>query len=124
MNTILIADDSIDLLEMIKTVYSRRNIFIATATTREEIFSTLKRIKPDLILLDVFLENDDGRIICKELKLMNEYKTIPIILMSGSPERLIDYQEVFDDDILEKPFRIETVLSKIKAVTENRRPIS
>jgi DNA-binding response OmpR family regulator len=123
MNSILIADDSGDLLEMIKAVYSRRNIFIAAATTREEIFLTLKRIKPDLILLDVFLENDDGRIICKELKLMNEYKTIPIILMSGGPERLIDYQEVFADDILEKPFRIETVLSKIKAVTENRRPI-
>jgi DNA-binding response OmpR family regulator len=55
---------------------------------------------------------------------MNEYNTTPIILISGNLERLIDYQEVFADGILEKPFRIEMVLSKIKAVTENRRPIS
>jgi DNA-binding response OmpR family regulator len=119
MQSILIADDSADLLEIIRHVYSRRNIIITTAVTKKEIFDSLKRIKPDLILLDVVLNDDDGRTICKSLKEINEYKNIPIILMSGSPENLIDHRDFFADDVLEKPFRIETVLSKIKAATGN-----
>jgi DNA-binding response OmpR family regulator len=124
MRNILIADDSSDLLDMIKAIYSRRKIFIATATSREEVFSALKRITPDLILMDVILNSDDGRLLCRDLKLTDEYKSIPIILMSGSHEKLINHEKVFADDILEKPFSSETVLLKIKALTEKNKIVA
>ncbi len=116
MQNILIADDSADLPAIVRSIYSRRNIFISEATSKAELLSSLSRMRPDLILLDVILDSDDGRVLCKELKLSDDYKTIPIILISGDPEKLLDPQEVFADGILQKPFRVESVLSKIKEV--------
>jgi two-component system OmpR family response regulator len=118
IDNILIADDSPELLEMIRHIYARRKIFLATAQSREEIFDVLKRIRPDLILMDVTLGEDDGRLICNELKSMNEFQKIPIILMSGDKQKLAGYLQVQADDILEKPFSMEAILSIIKTVVE------
>jgi DNA-binding response OmpR family regulator len=121
MHNILIADDSAELLEMIKLIYSRRNFLIATARSRDEVFSNLDRIRPDLIFLDVLLNKDDGREICWELKSRNEYRQIPVILMSGNSEKLSNYKEVLADDIIEKPFSIETILLKVKALLGSKK---
>ena len=121
MHNILIADDSVELLEMIKLIYSRRNFLIATARSRDEVFSNLDRIRPDLIFLDVLLNKDDGREICWELKSRNEYRQIPVILMSGNSEKLSNYKEVLADDIIEKPFSIETILLKVKALLGSKK---
>src|SRR5579862_2226753 len=123
MDSILIADDSAELLEMIRAIYCRRSLSISKASSRNEIFSMISQVKPDLVLLDVHLGEEDGRGICKELKEMDEYKQMPIILMSGDHEKLTNHHEVLADDILEKPFRIETILSKIKAVTANNKRV-
>jgi DNA-binding response OmpR family regulator len=119
MRNILIADDSVELTDILRSIYSRRNIFITTALSRDEVLSVLTRISPDLILLDVFLGEDDGRLLCKELKSSVAYNKIPIILMSGNPKTLENHRDVNADAILEKPFTLETVLSTIKAVTSN-----
>lgn len=64
--------------------------------------------------MDVNLNGDDGRIICKELKDNAETNAIPIIICSGSPNLLTDFKTFKADDYLEKPFEISTVISKIK----------
>ena len=113
---ILVVDDSTDLLDMLSIVYSRRNFLISGVRSREELFLGLERMIPDLILLDVVLDNSDGRAICKELKSNEAFRNIPVILMSADPEQLQQHQEIFADDIMEKPFSTETILMKVKAL--------
>ena len=52
--------------------------------------------------------------ICKEIKQNELTKHIPIILISGSPELLTNYEECGAAAIIEKPFAIENVLQVIK----------
>jgi DNA-binding response OmpR family regulator len=121
MVNLLIVDDSTDLTDMIAQIYSRRKFLISNAKSKEEIFSYLERIIPDLIFLDVILEDEDGREICKQLKSIAAYRKIPVILMSGSPEKLIEYKEFLADDIMEKPFNMETILSKARTYLGSRK---
>jgi len=114
MLNLLIVDDSSDLTDMIAQIYARRNFLISNAKSRQEIFSYLERIIPDLIFLDVLLEKDDGREICNELKSIPAYRHIPVILMSGNPEKLSAYKTFLADDFMEKPFNMETILSKAR----------
>ncbi|UAY50657.1 response regulator transcription factor [Ferruginibacter albus] len=112
MNNILIADDSQDLLDLFTYMYKRRNINISTVTDKKSLLDFLQRIKPNLILLDIALQGDCGLEICKKLK--EEYSDIPIILMSGNANKLKQYRDYNADDIIEKPFSVETVLLKVK----------
>jgi DNA-binding response OmpR family regulator len=116
MYNILIADDSEELLEMLRYIYKRSKYIVTTALSKKELFAHLKKITPDLILLDVMLKFEDGRQICKELKTSQEYRNIPVILISASPGKLINYLDFYADDIIEKPFSMETVLTKVKEI--------
>ena len=71
--------------------------------------------------MDILLDGNDGRQICKELKTDNETKNIPVILLSGSHELLRNFREFSADDIIEKPFEFEDVERKIKwALTKKK----
>ena len=69
--------------------------------------------KPDLIIMDIMLGAQDGRNVCKQLKSQHETKHIPIIIMSASPGKLNGHKEHLADDILEKPFALSDLLSKM-----------
>jgi CheY-like chemotaxis protein len=116
MSNILIVDDSDDLLEMLSVVFKRRTYSIMTANNKTALYANLQRMTPDIILIDTFLKEDDGREICKGLKQNNQFKNIPIILMSGHPVVLQDYKDFYADDILDKPFSIDQLLAKLKSI--------
>jgi len=119
MDHILVADDSEDLLEMLSFVFRRQKTSLITANSKEALWSQLNKILPDIILLDALFSDTDGRLICKELKQNSQFKNTPVILMSGNPLLLKDYKEYQADDILEKPFLTEELLSKINNFRKN-----
>ena len=120
MANILIVDDSKNLLQMIKTIFQMHNYEVRTAPTKSSLMAHMEIFKPDVILMDIMLSDSDGREICKELKTNDETKRIPVILLSGNHELLRSYQEYNADDIIEKPFRIDDVLTKINKIFHNQ----
>ncbi len=71
--------------------------------------------------MDVKLSGEDGRKLCLDIKSTEHLKNIPVVLMSGSPHNLQDYKEFAADDILEKPFTIQTFLQKVDPLISKRR---
>ena len=69
--------------------------------------------KPDLILLDVILNGENGRDICEKIRANKTKIRIPIILISANPDWLENCKECGADDILEKPFDIKNLTLKI-----------
>jgi len=112
MAKILIIDDNHDLRDFFSILLKKYGFETRTATSRDEIDSHLTLFNPDLIFLDVLLGNEDGRDLCKEIKKIN--KNITIILLSGNPQVLSNYDLYKADDIIEKPFEIKEILMKIK----------
>ena len=68
---------------------------------------------PNLVILDVWLgdDNADGRDLCKEIRRFN--RSVPIILMSGRHDVLKDYEQYGANDTIDKPFDIDPLLLKI-----------
>ena len=84
----------------------------------QSFFKALKQEKPDLILLDVMLPDEDGISILSKLKKKPEYMNIPVIIASAKGEEYdkIKGLDTGADDYLAKPFGMMEMVSRIKAV--------
>ncbi|RYY49966.1 MAG: response regulator [Chitinophagaceae bacterium] len=112
--TILVVDDNKDLLEMVAIALHSRHYEVATASAEFDMMEKLKESYPDIILLDVLLNHEDGRSIAKKLKQNPNTAGIPIILYSVAPitpESMTDSQA---DCFLAKPFDLYELFSTIK----------
>jgi DNA-binding response OmpR family regulator len=111
---ILVVDDDSAILEAIQMIFELEGYSVLTAKNARSAFETVKYIKPQLILLDVMIAQDDGREIAKVFKLSPRTADIPIIMMSA---HLDVEQSVFDsgaDKFIPKPFEIDSLLSCAK----------
>ena len=114
--SILIIDDSEELLEVLTLILERQGYAVITKNCAKDITSFVQNTHIDLLFLDVLLLGIDGRDICKELKSDPATAYFPIILMSATPKYLLDFKVCNADDFLEKPFDINFLLSKIDGV--------
>jgi CheY-like chemotaxis protein len=62
------------------------------------------------------LNGADGREICSYIKSHKE-NSVKILLISASPELLKNYQSFGADDVLKKPFDLNTILQKLDKLT-------
>ncbi|UAY52842.1 response regulator transcription factor [Ferruginibacter albus] len=116
MPKILIVEDSDDLLDMYKIVFSKFKFEMTPISTKETLVRQLVLNRPDIILLDIHLNGEDGREICKGIKQNKEFSSIPIIITSGSTEKLAACAEYFADDALQKPFDVTVLIEKINTL--------
>lgn len=115
MNTykILIVDDDIKLLKLLKDFFEMENYLIYTATNGEEARQKI-RIEPDLILLDINMPKINGLELCKCIR---DHVSCPIIFLTS----LIDDQDKINglraggDDYIIKPFNIDELLARVEA---------
>lgn len=120
MKKLLIADDSVDLLELMDLFLSEKGYEVKCASNKKSIFSTIKRFTPDLIILDVFIENVDGREICKKLRSLPYTATVPIIIFSANPYAIANYKSFGANDYIEKPFSFDDVIFKVENIFNNQ----
>ena len=115
MAKILVVDDSPDLLAVFPIIFKMRGFEVQAVSSKDKVIKALTDFEPDVILLDVRLSGEDGRVLCKEIK-EKSAGNIAIILTSASPELLDDYKECKADGIIEKPFDIEELTKKVTEV--------
>lgn len=110
MKRILVADDMPTVFEQAKEIIGERYDVI-TAGTREEIISTAVNEKPDVILLDMFMDDEMSEGILKELKDNEDTKMIPVIMIASDASimAISKYYKLGAADFIKKPF-VENVL--------------
>lgn len=108
-------DDDQDILDIVSMILTEDGYEVRTLSTGEQIFATINRFIPDLVLMDVMLASMDGRLICKDLKQHTETRHIPVILISGTHDLANTLNKHgAPNDFIAKPFDIQTLLDKIK----------
>lgn len=83
-----------------------------------DFFAALKNRKPDLILLDIMLPDQDGCEILRKLKKDSSTRDIPVILASakGTEYDKVQGLDTGADDYLAKPFGMMEMVSRVRAV--------
>ena len=106
MITILVVDDEIQMVEMIKMRLEAYGYEIITAYDGIEGLNKAKKEKPDLILLDLMLPKLDGYQVCRMLKFDKTLNKIPIIMLTalGGKEDREWGKKVNADGYITKPF--------------------
>jgi DNA-binding response OmpR family regulator len=117
MLSVLLIDDDEDLLEMVEMVLTNSSMRVETSTSGASLMNSLRTSNPDIIVMDIYLGDSDGRNLCQRLKSSKEYGHIPVILYSAGVITPESINEAGADEFIPKPFRIDDLVQKIRALT-------
>lgn len=83
-----------------------------------DFYKALEEKKPDLILLDIMLPDEDGLAIVKKLRKWEETKQIPIIMVTAKTTEIdkVKGLDIGADDYMTKPFGVMELISRVKAM--------
>ena len=117
MKKILIVDDEKDVLTILKSFLVKQGYSITTTITCTEGLEILREFQPDLVLLDINVGTEDGRVMCQSIKASAEHEHIPVILMSANHDKLRTYSQYGASDILLKPYEFSNLLRLVRLHT-------
>ncbi len=113
---ILIVDDVIENLRLLSDILQREGYKVRSVTNGKMALRTIRTKPPELILLDIQMQDMDGYQVCKTLKYDKLVRDVPVIFLSAL-DRLIDKVKAFQvggSDFITKPFEVEEVLVRIE----------
>lgn len=112
---ILIVEDDEEILRVLNRVLTYEGYIVDTALTGKAGLTLAGEQRPDLVVLDLMLPNMDGLDVCRRLKKLGNQ---PILILSAK-DTLEDQVKGLDtgaDDYMVKPFEIEELLARIRAL--------
>ncbi|MEY5068218.1 MAG: hypothetical protein RLZ47_80 [Bacteroidota bacterium] len=104
---ILICDDDTDILSICEYILSALGWEVHTRTNCNDILQTVRRLKPDIILMDNWIPDTGGIVATQLLKKDEEVYQIPIIYFSANNDIKKLAQEAGANNFLSKPFDIK-----------------
>ncbi len=115
---ILIIEDEELVLTVIKSAFNTDDHRVLTAGTIEEAERSLKRDRPDLLILDRMLPDGDGLQLCAKLHGDPQYRSIPVLVLTGKAEtsEKVLGLKLGADDYLSKPFDISELKARVEAL--------
>ena len=115
---ILVVDDEQDILELIRHSLNKEGYEVYVAANGQQGVDKARKVKPQLILMDVMMPVMDGMEACRQLKEDPETSEIAIIFLTARSEEFAELAgfEAGADDYISKPIRSRVLLSRIKAI--------
>ncbi|WP_031557092.1 response regulator transcription factor [Lachnospira multipara] len=112
--TLLLVDDDIEVIELNKRFFEKKEYKVFTATNAVDAIDIVKANNIDCILLDVMMSDMDGFTCCEE---MRKLTNIPILFLTGKDleEDKIRGLEVGGDDFIIKPYSLNEINARIQA---------
>jgi len=116
--TILVTDDSSANRDLLAGQLSNLGFWTEAANNAEEAIRVARRLKPDLILMDIEMPVLNGHEACKRLKADPSTAEIPVLMMTGfdpRPERA-KMVEAGGDDLIVKPIALRDLQVRVRAL--------
>ncbi len=125
---ILYIEDEPEMQELVNLIIKRKGMEFHGATSGLKGLDAVKRIQPDLILLDIMMPELDGWSVYERLKADPQTEQIPVLFVTArtqSDERLREVRAANNaDDYIFKPFGPSQLLETIDRVISSHRPIN
>lgn len=125
MNKILVIDDDIAINELIKVNLELNGYNVLQAHDGTTGFAIAKQELPDLIILDVMMPEVDGYTVAQRIRQNSTTEETPILMLTALSQ-LNDKVKGFNigvDDYLVKPFEMEELQVRVKALLKRSRKI-
>jgi len=109
-------DDERHIRELLAYNLEAEGFTVETFETADEFWFAMRTISPDLILLDIMLNDANGMDICKKIRSNDANSRIPVVMLTAKNEEMdrILGLEMGADDYVTKPFSIRELITRIK----------
>ncbi len=113
MKKILVVDDEADIRNLLKEYLELERYLVYTAESGSKAMENIK-YNPDLILLDVNMQDMDGYEVCEKIR---DYVNCPILFLTARTEEKdrVNGLKSGGDDYIVKPFSMEELLARVEA---------
>lgn len=113
---LLVVDDEPNILELLSASLRYAGFEVATAPDGNEALRVAEAFKPDLLLLDVMMPGIDGFEVVRRLR--QEGRHVPVLFLTAkdATEDKINGLTLGGDDYVTKPFSLEEVIARVRAV--------
>lgn len=112
-------EDELEMIDLIRLILDRKNFEVIGAVGGHEGLETVRRVKPDLVLLDLMMPDIDGWEVYRQMKAIPELSTIPVIIVTAkaqSIDKVLGLHIAKVDDYVTKPFGPQELLSSVNRV--------
>ena len=120
---IYIVEDEPDIRETLKYNFSNEGFEVFTAPDGEEALSNIKKVLPDVLILDLMLPGISGLDVCKSIRADDDIRDMSIIMLTAKGEeidRVIGF-ELGADDYVTKPFSVRELILRVKVLLKKQR---
>jgi two-component system response regulator MprA len=119
---ILVADDDADLRRSLERVLGLADYDVVTAGDGREALEALANEQFALIVLDVAMPHPDGMEVCRRLRTRGDRTPVLMLTALGAVADRVDGLEAGADDYLVKPFAVEELLARVRALLRRAAP--
>jgi CheY-like chemotaxis protein len=120
---LLLADDSVTIQRVIELTFADEDIDVIAVSDGRQAIEHLQRNRPDIVLADVGMPEQDGYAVASFIKKHKDLSQIPVLLLTGAFEPIDEARAkaVGCDGVLVKPFEPQMVISRVKDLLAGRR---
>lgn len=111
MRSILVVEDEKHLLDLYTNEFEDCGFSVRPAATGREAIESVKKERPDIVVLDIMLNDMEGLEVLDEIKTID--KTIPVIINSAYSVYKSDFSSWMADDYIVKSSDLSVLMKKV-----------
>jgi two-component system OmpR family response regulator len=119
---VLVVDDEAYITDLVGMALRYEGFDVAVAASGREALSRAGEFRPDLLVLDVVLPDVDGIEVCARLRRDGIHAPVVFLTARDATEDKIAGLTVGGDDYVTKPFSLEELIARVRAVLRRTRP--
>lgn len=112
-------EDEREMIDLVKLILGRKGFDLVGAVGGREGLETVRRLKPDLVLLDLMMPDMDGWEVYQQIKADDKLRDTPIIVVTAkaqSIDKVLGLHIAKVDDYVTKPFSPQELLRSVNKV--------
>lgn len=116
---VICIEDEPEMIDLVQLILGRKGFDLVGAVGGREGLETVRRLKPDLVLLDLMMPDMDGWEVYQQMKADEELKNIPVIVVTAkaqSIDKVLGLHIAKVDDYVTKPFGPQELLQSVNRV--------
>ena len=117
MKTILILDKDNRILSVVDDIMYLGNFNVHITFDPNAVYEKAKTLKPDLVILDYLLLNDECAEICRDFKEDHELQSTPLIVVTAYKSKRVPQEAYNCDALFVKPLDVSLFASKVDYLT-------
>ena len=114
--TVLVVDDEPNILELLSAALRLSGFTVHAADCGADALATARRVRPDIVVLDVMLPDTDGFSLARSLRTVDDQLPVLFLTARDAVEDRIAGLTAGGDDYVTKPFSLEEVVLRLWAI--------